>query len=161
MGIIWRRIFFQGFVDMIDEPGTGLLMETHQFNWSTSKVGEEWWYDLVLLMVNLFGPFPKKYGLKINSKTFCQFLKATFLKQWYQKTPSFKRSIILIQGKESKYNKDWIGSKEFKCIKWWPTCSLDLNAIENLSNLLKISNGKSVVISFLTLAFFYLFYNYY
>ncbi|KAK1795750.1 hypothetical protein P4O66_001229 [Electrophorus voltai] len=80
---------------------------------------------------------------KINSQTYCQFLKDTFFKQFYkQMSESFKKTMIFMQDNAplhvSKYSTVWLASKGLKDerIRTWLLSSPDLNPIGNLWALL-------------------------
>ena len=68
------------------------------FESDASKVEVGYWYGLVLLKMSWLDLFRVEDELKINSQTYCQFLKDTFFNQWYKKESAyFIKTIGLMQ----------------------------------------------------------------
>ena len=86
----------------------------------------------------LRGSFEVPERVKINSKTYIDFLEKNFM-PWYKKQPlAFKRKAKLLQDGDSAHTghltKDFLDKMGFKGARLmtWPSNSSDLKPIENL-----------------------------
>lgn len=99
----------------------------------------------------LVGPFKVEDGVKMNSKSYCDFLEQNLF-EWLDNQPLAKhKSLIFMQDNApshaSKFTKTWLQEKGFVGDSYmdWPPNSCDLNPIENLWSTLKrdiYSNGR-------------------
>ena len=99
----------------------------------------------------LRGSFGVPERVKINSKTYIDFLQKNFM-PWYKKQPlAFKRKAKLLQDGDSAHTghltKDFLDKRGFKGARLmtWPSNSSDLKPIENLWVIVKChvyANGR-------------------
>ena len=82
-------------------------------------------------------------GVKINSKTYIDFLQKIFV-SWYEKQLlAFKRKAKLLQGRDSAHTghltKDFLDKMGFKGARLmtWPSNLSDLKPVENLWAIVK------------------------